>query len=397
MKNWKKYFVMLWSGQAISLLTSAIVQMAIIWYITDYTRSASTLAIASIVAFVPQSILGPFIGVYLDRQDKKTVMLISDLGIALVSLIAGVFVMQNQLSLLMIYIVLFLRALGSAFHSPCLSAVTPQIVPTEDLVKYGGYSQSVQSMSYIISPVLAGVLYAILPMSTLFFIDVVGAVIAVGFLFFIPLPKQEPNNTKMEMIKELKEGLEVVKGAKGLYYIIIISAFFMIVYMPINSLFPLIVLDYFNSSTQIAGIVEASFAVGMLLAGIVLGTWGGFKKKHLTIIFAYVTLGLCLALSGLLPVKGIYIFICLCFLMGFAGTFFNVPYSVLIQEIIPLEFLGRVFTLSTSLMTLTMPIGLALSGTFADKIGVNWWFFYSGIFIVILGFSHFLFKDIRDL
>lgn len=396
-KHWRKNFFTIWGGQAVSLMTSSIIQMAIIWYLTDISGSALVLSIASLIGFLPQAILGPFAGVYIDRHDKKNIMIIADTVIAVATFIMIIFACFYDLSISIVYMVLAIRSIGSAFHSPCISAITPSIVPHDQLDKCAGYSQSLQSASFIISPIIAGMLYAWIDLRAILAFDVIGAFVAIVTLLYAYIPKTEPITTKVQVWKETKEGFLVLKNEKGLYQIVLLSMIFMIIYMPLNALYPLITLDYFQGTAIHASIVESSFAIGMLLGGILLGIWGGFKKRYKTMVFATVLLGLACMIGGLLPIQGFIIFVLCTFFMGFAAPFFNGPFMTLIQERIDPQYLGRVFALSNTLSSLTMPIGLTLCGTFADTIGISTWFFISGVMIIILGLAHMCFQDIRKL
>jgi len=159
--SWKKNFAIIWSGQAVSLFTSAVIQMAIIWYLTDRTKSASILTLATLVGFLPQAILGPFIGVLIDRYDRRKIMIYSDLSIALITLLLALSGFGRELSIILIMIVLCLRSIATAFHAPSLQAVTPMIVPKESLVSCAGYSQGVESFSLLLSPAVAALLYSV--------------------------------------------------------------------------------------------------------------------------------------------------------------------------------------------------------------------------------------------
>ena len=147
--NWKRKFYAIWAGQAVSLITSAILQMAIIFYLTEKTGSAMVLSMASLVGFLPYAILGPAIGVLVDRHDRKKIMIGADLIIAAAGAVLAIVAFCMELPVWMIMIVLFIRSIGTAFHTPALNAVTPLLVPEEQLTKCAGYSQSLQSISYI--------------------------------------------------------------------------------------------------------------------------------------------------------------------------------------------------------------------------------------------------------
>ena len=134
MKGWKQNFFTIWAGQAFSQFSSSVLQFAIVWYLTDQTGSALVLSAAMMMGFLPQGVLGPFIGVFIDRYSRKRIMIISDLLISAASFVMVIAGWMGTLSTGLILAVLLCRSIGSAFHTPCLQAVTPQIVPADQLV-----------------------------------------------------------------------------------------------------------------------------------------------------------------------------------------------------------------------------------------------------------------------
>ena len=124
-QSWKRNFFTIWTGQAISKFSSSVLQFAMIWYLTDTTESAAVVSFAVFLAFFPQAILGPISGVVIDRYNRKVIMILSDVLIALIGLVMAIAGYMGSLSTWMILAVLFLRTVGTAFHSPCMQAVTP--------------------------------------------------------------------------------------------------------------------------------------------------------------------------------------------------------------------------------------------------------------------------------
>ena len=159
-RSWKRTFFTIQSGQAISLITSSSLQMALIFYLTEKTNSSMTLTLATLVGFLPQGVLGLFIGGWIDRHSRKRIMIGADLFIAAVSALLAVISAFLDPPVWVVLAILFLRSIGSAFHTPSINAVTPLIVPTDKLAKCTGYIQSLQSVSNIVSPALGALLYA---------------------------------------------------------------------------------------------------------------------------------------------------------------------------------------------------------------------------------------------
>ncbi|RAP74740.1 MFS transporter [Paenibacillus montanisoli] len=397
--NWQRPFFTIWAGQAISIITSAILQMALIWYLTAQTGSAMVLSMATLAGFLPQALGGPMIGVWVDRMSRKTMMMLADGLVAAAAAVLAVVAFYMELPVWVIMLVLFVRSIGTAFHSTALNASTPLIVPAEQLAKCAGYSQSVQSVSYIISPAAAALLYSMWDLNAVIALDALGAAAAccAVTMVHIPRPEAKKPDTQSGFAAELKEGYKALRHHKGLVALLWIGGLFIFAFMPISALFPLMTMDYFGGTIKEASAAEVIFAVGMLLGGLWLGKWGGFKNRSLTIVAALLAMGAALLIAGLLPATGFLVFLACCALMGVSGPFYNGIQVALFQEKIQPEYLGRVFGLFGSVMALAMPLGLVIGGAFADQIGVNRWFMLSGLMIIGIAILGLLLPAIRTL
>ncbi|RDY28264.1 MFS transporter [Romboutsia weinsteinii] len=396
--NWKYKFLTIWFGQSISFLTSAVLQMALIWHLSVSTESAAILSFASIVAFLPNAVLGLFAGTLVDRWNKKIAMIGADLFIATVSLALAIYGLYAEIPIWLVLVILFVRSIGTSIHTPAINAVTPLIVPEDKLTKCSGYTQTVQSIGYMAGVAIAAILYPICSLSTIVMFDVVGAVFASITTSFVKIPSNPTaqRQEKTNLLLEMKEGFNVIRKNEGVFALICIGAIFMFIYSPINALFPLITLGHFNGSTMHASITEVTFSIGMLIGGMVLGVWGGFKNRGYTIVSAIALMGVAITLSGILPSSGFWIFAVLCIVMGFAVSFYSGPQVALIQEKIDIQYLGRVFGFFGSVTSFAMPAGLILSGLFADKLGVNNWFILCGIACISLAVVSLCFKSVRN-
>lgn len=398
--NWKKSFYIMWSGQAVSILTSSILQMALIWHLTAATQSALVLSMASLAGFLPSAMLGMAAGTLVDRMNRKAIMIGADLFIAAVSLILAVSALYSELPVWLVLSVLAVRSIGTAFHTPAISAVTPLMVPPEELTKCAGYTQSLQTVGTLAGTAIAGMLYPVWSISGMVALDVAGAVIASLMVLFIKIPKTEKSEEAQQsadFFGEMKAGYSALKQAKGLFVLVWIAGAFMLLYFPINALFPLMSLDYFGGTTFQASIAEIAFSVGMLAGGVILGKWGGIKNRGIAIPFSIALMGVPIALSGVLSKNGFGVFVFLCVIMGLSAPFYNGPVTALMQEKIAPEYLGRVFGFYGSVASLAMPIGLLISGAFADRIGVSRWFLITGLLTVGIALLCLVLPSVRNI
>ncbi|MDR3058712.1 MAG: MFS transporter, partial [Prevotella sp.] len=221
MKMWKKTLFIIWTGQALSLLSSAIVQFAIIWWITIQTGSASTLAMASIAGILPQIVLGAFIGVWVDRWDRKKIMIFSDLGIAFFTLLMGALFYFDLVEIWHIYLLLAIRSIGSAFHFPSMQASIPLLAPESQLTRIAGINQVLYSISSIAGPALGALCCELLEMDVIVLIDVAGAIWACSTLAFVKIPKVKPKSDDKNIIRDLKEAFNAIYSNKGLFSLMI--------------------------------------------------------------------------------------------------------------------------------------------------------------------------------
>lgn len=397
-RNWKRTFFTIQSGQAISLITSSALQMALIFYLTEKTNSSMTLALATLVGFLPQGVLGLFIGGWIDRHSRKRIMIGADLFIAAVSALLAVISAFLDPPVWVVLAILFLRSIGSAFHTPSINAVTPLIVPTDKLAKCTGYIQSLQSVSSIVSPALGALLYAQCTLIWIIALDVVGAFIASIAVMLVKIPNIDVANIPQSegVLAGAKEAYRILAQQKGLLTLLWMGALYMFAYMPINALFPLISMNHFGGTTWHVAMSESVFAAGMLLGGIVLGVWGGFQRKTTTVLLSIAVMGIALLIAGILPASGFIAFVVCCAIMGFSAPFYGVQ-TAIYQEMVRPEYLGRVFSLSLSTMSLAMPLGLIAAGCFADMTGVETWFAISGIFIAGIAVVGAVLPSIKEL
>lgn len=382
--SWKAAFAVIYTGQAFSLIGSSAAQFAILWYLTARTASPLVLSFAGLVGFLPQALLGPFAGVWVDRLSRKRVMMASDGFVALASAILIGLSLTSEPTVGLVCAILFLRALGSVFHSPAMQAAIPMLVPPEHLLRAGGWGQMILSISLMAGPVLGAGMITLFGLSGAMLIDVVGALTAVGSLAFIRLPDPPAPEGRVRVLAEMRAGYEALRANRAVAAITLPVVMSCMLYAPLNTLFPLLVLEHFGKSAWHSGLVETVFAAGMVLASLLLGLFGG-KNPFRMICWALLGLGLMYLASGLLPRGGFWIFVLLCTLMGVAGNFIVVPYTATLQRHIPPEHMGKVMSLVFSVISLSTPVGLLLAGPGAARFGTAGWFAIIGGIMTAVG------------
>ena len=158
-KRWLAIIVTIWAGQAVSMVTSYAAGYAAVWYVTETTGSALALAIAAICAYLPQGLLSPFGGVIADKYNRKTVMIVADLGIGVVSLVLGFIILMGHVTFGLILFMVVVRSLGQAFHGPAMMAAMPLLVPEKHLLRINTLDQLLMSVASVGAPAFGIFLY----------------------------------------------------------------------------------------------------------------------------------------------------------------------------------------------------------------------------------------------
>lgn len=395
--SWKLKLACVWGGELVSVLTSSILQMGLVWHITLTTNSASMLSLASLAGFLPLALFGTFAGTIVDRLPLKVSLIGADLFIAAVSAVVAAVSLTGTLPVWVVMVALFVRAIGSSLHTPAFQALTPLVAPAEHLTRLAGVTQAVQSGGYILGTAVAAVIYPLWGLTAMIALDVAGALFATVAVLVARLDvggtaqgaaAGEKNLGLMAQARSLAaetaDGYRVLRGYRGLFALLWCGFAFTLVFSPISALFPLMTLDHFGGTTGDAATAEIVFSVGMIAGSALLTATGGFRNRALTVVAATALYGAATLVAGLLGAGGFVAFLAMSFLMGLSSPFYSGPQTALMQEKVPPEYLGRVFGLYGAIMSWALPLGLAFSSVFADAVGAPAWFVGAGAAMVLL-------------
>lgn len=385
MQNWKKTVTTFMLSQTVSLLGSMLVMYTIMWYVTLSTQSGVMMTIMVLCNFIPALIISPFAGVWADRLNRKRLMIIADLAIAAATLLIVILFIFNIRDLWIIFVVTVVRAFGQSIHQPAVSAVYPQIVPKDKLVKVQGVAQGIQSASLIIMPILAGFLLATVKIEYIFLIDVVTAVLAVIILLrFVKLPKHkaEESNEVIKYFDDIKKGLQYVIKHSFIFKLLLFGFLFMILAAAPSFLTYLQVARVFGEEPWRLAALETAFGIGMLIGSIAVSVWGGFKNRLITYFVAYLAIGL--GSIGLGIPFNFYVYISMWAVVGIFISLSNPVFIGLMQEKVELEYTGRVFSLFGVMNTISIPLGMIVFGPLSDVIDVSLIILLSGVGMVLV-------------
>jgi len=383
--RWQRPFFLIWGGQAFSLLGSSLVQFALVWWLTQETGSATVLATATLVAVLPGIVIGPFAGALVDRWPRRWVMVVADAVIALTTVWAITLAWSGSLQPWHVYVVMFIRATGGAFHWPAMQASTSLMVPPQHLARVAGMNQTLYGLMNIMAPPLGALLLSLLALPLLLLIDVVTALLAILPLLFIPVPQPPAQQDAADgtqrpsMLSDLRAGVRYVLNWPGLLLLMLIATGLNFVLTPAFSLMPLLVVDHFQGGPWHLGGLESVFGVGVVLGGLLLSAWGGFRRRIYTSLLGLIGMGLGVTLIGLTPAALFPLALAAMFLAGFTQPLVNGPVMAIMQAQVAPEMQGRVFTLLGAAASAMTPLSLAVAGPVADAVGVSPWYVAGGL------------------
>jgi DHA3 family macrolide efflux protein-like MFS transporter len=403
-RKWLAPFFTLWGGQAVSLLGSQLVQFSLVWWLTQTTGSATVLALATLVAMLPQIVLGPIAGALVDRWSRRLVMMVADSLSALAVLVLAFLFWTGQVQVWHVYLLMFLRSVAGAFHWPAMQASTSLMVPREHLSRIQGLNQMLNGLMNIGAAPLGALLLGLLPMQAILSIDVITALIAVLPLFFIavPQPTKQPSaaNEAQEntsLVQDLKAGFRYVYSWPGLLIISLMATVINLLLTPSSSLQPILVTRYFSGGAIHLAWMESAWGVGVVVGGLTLGAWGGFRRRIVTSMLGLILLGATIGAVGLVPPQAFWLAVLLIFLCGFSNPIVNGPLFAVVQAVVAPNMQGRVFTLIASLAAAMSPLGLIVAGPLADRLGVQVWYLIGGLLTILIGLAAFFIPSVMNI
>ncbi|NLT36275.1 MAG: MFS transporter [Gaiellales bacterium] len=399
-RPWYRTFLIIFAGQAFSLLGSAAVNFALVWWLTATTGSAGILAYASIAALLPQALLGLVVGPFIDRWDRRLTMIAADTFIAATSLVLLALFALGSPSTGVVIGIVALRSVGAAFHTPASQAAVPMYVPAEHLMRVAGWNYFLVSGVSMAGPVLGAFLMGVLPMAGVIALDVGGAAFAVASLLLVRIPHPERSATESPatgLLAEFRQGWRELVHHRGLLQLTLVLVAVTLVYMPLNAFFPLMTLQHFSGDAVRASIAELAFGAGMLAGSAGIGALAARIPGTRLVGIGIFLLGLMAGVSGLLPPSGFWVFAVLCVFMGISAPLFGAPLTALFQGLIDPSKLGRVMSLYMAMTTVVAPVGLLAAGPLAENTGVAPWFALSGALMFLTGLPVWLLPAVRRL
>lgn len=383
--NWKSQAMLFLISQCITLFGSTLVQMAIVWYVTIQTSSGVWVAAFTVCSYLPQFLISFVAGVWADRHSRKKLIIGADSLIALVTflmVLAIPHITDKTVVLGGLLVMSVIRSFGAGIQTPAVNAVIPQLVPEDQIMRFNGINATMQSVVQFAAPAAAGVLLTINTLSSTLIIDTATAIVGIGLLSAVIIPKQAIQNKETSVFIDMKIGIKYTLSDKLIGKVLTVYGLFIFLCVPAGFLSQLFVSRVYGETYWYLSAVELAGFIGMVAGGILMCIWGGFKSRVTTMsvgLIAFGSLAIGMGLS-----KQFALYLTLMIIYGVAITMVQTATTTLIQEKAEISMQGRVFGLLGAMYSGFLPVGMAIFGPMADEFSLKWIMIGSGIALIAL-------------
>ncbi len=391
-------FLLLWLSQLISQSGDFIFEVALLWLVLELTHSAFDVGVMVTGTVLPGVVLGPFLGVYLDRWDRRRTLIATNLAEGVVVAALSGIVLAGKADVDLLFLIVLLLGTGARTVQIASNALVPVVVPTDDLPSANGLMSFSGSMNQIIGLSLGGVFVALLGVAVPIEYDAFTFFAAALLLIWItarPAPADAGPETA-HFRREFAEGLAFVRQNAFLIQIILIGIVVNFFGYGIAALFAPYASFVLHGGAEVYGLLGAVVAVGTLVGAIALGRVDLHRSAGKYLLGGGICLGPVVAGLGLtheLPVA-------LVLMLATGGTLAvtNVPISVAVQAKVPNRLLGRVGSTTGALISATGPAGPLFAGWLAERTSVPTVFLLSGLVIAsVMAIGALTMRSLRSL
>ncbi len=397
-------FMLLWAGELISAIGGGLTSFGLGVYVFRQTGSAASMALVTLLAFLPTLLLSVPAGVLADRYDRRLLMMLGDGCSALGILYILLCMVRSEAALWQICIGVFVSSTFSALLEPSYRATVTDLLTKEEYSKASGLVSLAGSARYMISPVLAGVLLVVSDIKLLLVIDICTFFPTVFAAAFVRKGiARKMAEQQDSFVDSLRQGWQAVTGNRGILILITVSALLTCFMGTFQTLAQPLILDFADSTTL--GIGETVCASGMLVSSLFLGTKGvqrGYVKKlYLSLLVAGV------GMVGFGLRENIYLICSFGFLFFATLPFANTCMDYLVRVNIPDELQGRAWGLIGFLSQIGYVVAYGAAGAIADGIalqfqigvgrGAAWCVMAAGVLLGLTATVLYMPKSVRQL
>lgn len=358
-------FFTVWGGQVVSQVGSAMTGFALMIFVYQDSGSVTQLATVLLAVNLPGILLGPAAGVWTDRVNRRVVMMLSD-GIAgLATMALAALFLTDALELWHILALGVVMSAAQAFQEPAYRAALPTLVPKEQLGRANGLIELGPAVGTLLAPAISGGVMIAFGIGAVLAVDVITFLVAVGTLVFVRFPDVVSGTKERTGVwQEFLEGWNWLRARRGLFGLLWIFASLNVVFTLSNVLFFPMFLTFTDEATL--GRVLSGLGLAMVAGSLVMGAWGGPKRRIAGILGFMAAIGAGMVISGLRPVLlvaaggAVILMLCLPIVNGTG--------QALWQSKVELDLQGRVFSARRMIATIATPIAYVSAGPLADNV-----------------------------
>jgi MFS family permease len=360
-------FVIIWLGQVVSLVGSGLTSFALGVWVFEQTGSATQFALIGLSAVLPRVVLSPLAGTVVDRRDRRQVMILSDVGAGLSTLVVALLLLVARLEIWHIYLLASVSAAFGTVQWPAFAATTSLLISKENLGRANGMVQFGQAASEILAPALAGFLVGVIRLEGVILIDVATFIFAVMTLLLVRFPRPGVLRASTPEDGSLWRGLlcgwRYISARPGLVGLLAFSAAVNFLWGVVGALITPMILSW--TASDALGVIISIAGVGMLAGSLIMSTWGGPQRRINGVLSFEMLSGLCFVLMGLRP----------SFWLVAAGAFgahvtiaavFGSNQAIWQSKVEP-QVQGRVFATQQMVAGSAAPLAYLLAGPLADQ------------------------------
>ncbi len=296
-------FIIIWLGQAVSMIGSSMTAFAFTLWVWELTRHATDIALFGFFRQVPQVLITPIAGVIVDRWNRKYLMMLGDTMSALLTTIVLLLYLTHSLQLWHLYLAVAVEGIFVQIQELAYSASISMIVPKQQYSRVSSIGFLANSSSVIIAPALAGVLYVVIGLVGILIIDIATCVIAVSALMLVRIPQpttaQAGAQSHANLKQELYFGWHYITARPGLLAMLVLTSLFWFTYYFGSSLSSALILARSGNDAKVLGTVTSAAGLGGIIGALLVSTWGGFKRRIHGVLLGMVGTGLSQTVFGL--------------------------------------------------------------------------------------------------
>lgn len=363
-------FTLVWIGQIVSVLASAMSQFGLTIWMFQQTESATALGLMQVFFITPFLLISPIAGVLVDRHNRKMMMMVSDVVAGIATILILVFQSLGILEFWHLYFASVIYGLGMAFQWPAYSAAITTMIPKAQYARANGMMSLIEAGPGVVAPLLAGALLPVIGLTGLLLFDVVTFLFAVGVLMIVHIPQpprtEEGRQGQGSILKEAAYGFKYIfarPSLLGLQLIFFVGNLFSGIGYTL--LAPMVLSRTANDSLML-GSVQTAGAVGGLIGGILMSAWGGFKRRVHGVLTGWMISGVGMAILGL--AGGLPAWIAGMIIGSLVGSMINASNQAIWQAKVAPDVQGRVFSARRLIAWFTNPISPIIAGTLADFV-----------------------------